>query len=132
MPTYTARRVHNPEPKQLSSLDAARLAVVRERYGDDDPRPDDEWIENSYLEVWELDVDAIHTYTLWHYNVDSGAIFHVHSAEVFGDVIQFGFGGPGGEDDEIAEALEAAFKKQRKVPPVPASGEVLGRGARGR
>jgi hypothetical protein len=125
MPTYTARRVRNPDPKQLSPLNAARLAVIRERYGDDDPRPDDEWIENSYLELWEFDVDGAHTYTLWHYHVDSGAIFHVHSAEVFGDVIQFGFGGPGGEENEVAEALEAAFKKNRGATPEAASGEVL-------
>lgn len=125
MPTYAARRVHNPDPKRLSPLDAARLAVIRERYGDDDPRPDDAWIEESYLEVWEFDVDGAHTFTLWHYHVDSGAIFHVQTAEVFGDVIQFGFGGPGGEENEVAEALEAAFKKKRKAKPAAPSGEAL-------
>jgi hypothetical protein len=125
MPKYTARRVKNPAPRGLSPLDAARLANVRERYGDEDPRPDEEWIEESYLEVWEFDVDAVHTYTLWHYHVDSGAIFHVNTAEVFGDVIQFGFGGPGGEENEVAEALEEAFKKQRKAKAVEPSGEAL-------
>lgn len=132
MPKYEYRNLRKPSIRtDLTALDEQRIVIVGTRY-DGKSLTIDERVSGSVpdaidllagsTEIWEIYSDGVHAYDLWSYAVDSGTIFIAGTTEVFGDVIQFGFGGPGGAPNKIAKALGAAFRRTKKAAAKKAGG----------